>query len=77
MNSEGAFVNFDMAAPVLVGSIESRPLRAIENLRVFDDLIPSDLGVTSVLLNIYFGYTVIDEGLIVYTGSPLVVNIEN
>jgi hypothetical protein len=44
-----------MAAPVLVGSIESRPLRAIENLRVFNDLKPSDLGVTSVLLNIYFG----------------------
>ena len=29
MNSEGAFVNFDMAAPVLVGSIESRPLRVL------------------------------------------------
>ena len=77
INSEGAFVNFDMDAPILVGSIEPRPLRAIENLMVFDDLKPSDLGVSSVLLNIYFGYTVIDEGLIVYTGSPLVVNIEN
>jgi hypothetical protein len=77
VNAEGAFVNLDMAAPVLVGSIEPRPLRAIENLGVFNDLVPGDLGVTSVLLNIYFGYTVIDEGLIVYTGSPLVVNIEN
>ena len=77
INSEGAFVNFDMDAPILVGSIEPRPLRAIENLMVFDDLKPSDLGVSSVLLNVYFGYTVIDEGLIVYTGSPLVVNIEN
>jgi hypothetical protein len=75
VNAEGAFVNLDMAAPVLVGSIEPRPLRAIEDLGVFDDLVAANLGVTSVSLNIYFGYTVIDEGLIVYTGTPLVVNI--
>ncbi len=66
---------FDLKAPVLVGAIEPRPLKSIEDLLVFDDLVPRLLGIDSLLLNIYLGYSLLDTGLLVYSGAPLTVQI--
>ena len=75
LNDLNAFVPLDLTAPVLVGSIEPRPLKSIEDLLVFDDLVPRLLGIDSLLLNIYFGYSVLGTGLVVYSGAPLTVQI--
>ena len=76
LNDSHAFVPLDLTAPVLVGAIEPRPLKSIEDLLVFDDLVPRLLGIDSLLLNIYFGYSVLGTGLVVYSGAPLTVQIE-
>ena len=75
LNDSNAFVPLDLKAPVLVGAIEPRPLKSIEDLLVFDDLVPRLLGIDSLLLNIYFGYSLLDTGLLVYSGAPLTVQI--
>lgn len=75
MDSSGKFVNLDLGQPNLVGSIKSRPLKAIENLSALNELIPSLLGVSSAKLEIYFGYTLEDSGLTVYSETPLTVQI--
>ena len=75
LDSGGNFVPFDLAAPVLVGSISPRALKSVETLPVFNDLAFADLGLTSATLNVFFGYTVSNENIIVYTGSPLVINV--
>jgi hypothetical protein len=75
LNDSNAFVPLDLTAPVLVGAIEPRPLKSIEDLLVFDDLVPRLLGIDSLLLNIYFGYSLLDTGLLVYSGAPLTVQI--
>ena len=75
INDSNAFVPLDLTAPVLVGAIEPRPLKSIEDLLVFDDLVPGLLGIDSLLLNIYFGYSLLDTGLVVYSGAPLTVQI--
>ena len=64
-----------MAAPVLVGSISPRPLRGIEDLPVLNDFIAGPLGVTEARLNLYFGYTLIDLDLLVYSADPLTIQI--
>ena len=75
VNPEGQFVGLDLAAPVLVGSIVPRPLKGIEDLSVLNDLVAGPLGVTAATLNVYFGYTVVDSSLLVYSASPLTVQI--
>ena len=40
-----------------------------------NELIPSLLGVSSAKLEIYFGYTLEDSGLTVYSETPLTVQI--
>jgi hypothetical protein len=64
-----------LAQPNLVGSINPRPLKAIENLSALNELTPSLLGVSSAKLEIYFGYTLEDSGLTVYSENPLTVQI--
>jgi hypothetical protein len=76
LNDSNVFVPFNMASPVLVGAIEPRPLKSIENLLVFDDLVPEAMGIDSLLLNIYFGYSLFNTELVVYSGAPLIVQIE-
>ena len=76
LNDSNVFVPFNMASPVLVGAIEPRPLKSIENLLVFDDLVPEAMGIDSLLLNIYFGYSLFNTELVVYSGAPLTVQIE-
>ena len=75
INREGQFVALDMSAPVLVGSISPRPLRGIEDLPVLNDFIAASLGVTEARLNLYFGYTVIDLDLLVYSADALTIQI--
>ena len=75
VNSENEFVGLDLTAPVLVGSIVPRPLKGIEDLSVLNDLVAGPLGVTAATLNVYFGYTVVDNNLLVYSASPLTVQI--
>ena len=75
VDSSGKFVKLDLAQPNLVGSINPRPLKAIENLSVLNELTPSLLGVSSAKLEIYFGYTLEDSGLTVYSENPLTVQI--
>ena len=75
INRQGQFVALDMAAPVLVGSISPRPLRGIEDLPVLNDFIAGPLGVTEARLNLYFGYTLIDLDLLVYSADPLTIQI--
>lgn len=75
LNDSNVFVPFDIASPVLVGAIEPRPLKSMEDLLVFDDLVPRSLGIDSLLLNIYFGYSLLDSKLLVYSGAPLTVQI--
>lgn len=77
VDSSGNFVPLDLAAPVLVGSISPRALKAVENLPVLNDLAFGDFGLTSATLNVFFGYTLSDKNIIVYTGSPLVINVGN
>jgi len=75
VNSAGQFVGLDMSKPVLVGSIEPKPLNGIEDLMVLNEFVAGPLGVSSATLNIFFGYTVIDTGLVVYSAKPLIVEI--
>ena len=75
VNTEGQFVGLDLAAPNLVGSIAPRPLKGIEDLMVLNELIVEPLGVTSATLNVYFGYTVVDSGLLLYSAGPLTIQI--
>ena len=75
VNSAGQFVGLDMSKPVLVGSIEPKPLNGIEDLMVLNEFVAGPLGVLSATLNIFFGYTVIDTGLVVYSAKPLIVEI--
>ena len=75
INRQGQFVALDMAAPVLVGSISPRPLKSIEDLPVLNDFIAGPLGVTEARLNLYFGYTLIDLDLLVYSADPLTIQI--
>lgn len=75
VNSAGQFVGLDMSKPVLVGSIEPKPLNGIEDLMVLDEFVAGPIGVSSATLNIFFGYTVIETGLIVYSAKPLVIEI--
>ena len=75
INREGQFVALDMSAPVLVGSISPRPLKGIEDLPVLNDFIAASLGVTEARLNLYFGYTVIDLDLLVYSADALTIQI--
>ncbi|MBT7982182.1 MAG: hypothetical protein HN584_06395 [Akkermansiaceae bacterium] len=75
VNTEGQFVGLDLAAPNLVGSIAPRPLKGIEDLMVLNELIVEPLGVTAATLNVYFGYTVVDSGLLLYSAVPLTIQI--
>ena len=75
VNSENEFVALDLTAPVLVGSIVPRPLKGIEDLSVLNDFVAGPLGVSAATLNVYFGYTVVDNNLLVYSASPLTVQI--
>lgn len=75
LNADGQFVSLDLASLNLIGSIEPRPLKGIENLRVFDELILEPLGVMSADLKIYFAYSVFESELLIYSGSPLSIKI--
>jgi hypothetical protein len=74
INSSGEFVAF---APALVGSISPRPLKAVEDLSVFNDLVFGNFGLTSATFNIFFGYTLTETNVTVYTGIPLMIKIGN
>ena len=75
LNADGQFISLDLASLNLVGSIEPRPLKGIEDLRVFDELIMESLGVMSADLKIYFAYTVLESALLIYSSSPLSIKI--
>tara|TARA_B110000971_G_scaffold54862_1_gene55826 strand:+ start:46 stop:633 length:588 start_codon:yes stop_codon:yes gene_type:complete len=72
IDSSGGIVAFDGS---LVGSIAPRPLKAVENLSVINDLVFSNFGVTTATLSIFFSYTLIDKNITVYSGSPLTIEI--
>ena len=42
---------------------------------VLNELIVEPLGVTAATLNVYFGYTVVDSGLLLYSAVPLTIQI--
>ena len=75
MDAEGQFVRLDLTAPVLVGSIAPRPLKGIEDLSVLDELVVEPLGITAATLNVYFGYSVLDNSLLIYSGDPMTIQI--
>lgn len=74
INSSGGFVALGSA---LVGSISPRPLKAVEDLSVFNDLALGAFGLTSATFNVFFGYTLIESNITVYTAAPLVIKIGN
>tara|TARA_A100000164_G_C21931035_1_gene785591 strand:- start:655 stop:3021 length:2367 start_codon:yes stop_codon:yes gene_type:complete len=75
MDAEGQFVGLDLTAPVLVGSIAPRPLRGIEDLSVLDELVVEPLGITAATLSVYFGYSVLENSLLIYSGDPMTIQI--
>jgi hypothetical protein len=74
-DSSGAFVSWDGSLENLVGNIIPRPLTSTEEMIAFSNFVPANLGVTAAELTIYFAYSFPDTGELVYSSTPVQVNI--
>jgi hypothetical protein len=75
VDPNGGYVGWNGDMATLLGSIQPRPLKAMEELTVFKDLSFTAIGLPQVSLEVYFAYSIDGTNTLVYTGpgTPLVI----
>lgn len=75
VNPNGEYVEWNGDPATLLGSVQPRPLQAMEELTVFKDLSFTAIGIPQVLLEVYLAYSIEGTDSLVYTGmgTPLTI----